>query len=344
MPELRQNLATGEWVIIADQRAKRPEEFRRPPNPRTAEVPDYTPTCPFCPGHEHQSEGLSQFPPEGPWLTRVVRNKFPALEPEGGPRVHRVHGVQRQMSGVGHHEVVIESPVHNQWPALQTTAQIQRVLQAFQDRGLALRHDGRVEQFVFFKNHGATAGTSLVHPHAQLIALPVVPTSHEQRIDSAWRYYDQHGECVHCRMLREELADGSRIVCENEHFVSFIPFAAFSPFHMWILPRQHRADFLQAPPEEVAALADVLRRAMRKLYFGLGDPDFNYVLHSAPVRRRAAGFLHWYLSLIPRVTQAAGFELGSGMYINTAVPEASARFLRGIEDPEGRPLGCHLPD
>jgi UDPglucose--hexose-1-phosphate uridylyltransferase len=334
MAEIRQNLATREWVIIADERARRPEEFIAPDNPRTDAVAAHDADCPFCPGQEVASELVARWPAEGPWQGRIVRNKYPALQWDGGPRRHSFDGVRRRLSGVGHHEVLVETPVHNQWPALQSPEQTAAVLRAFRDRGRALRADARIEQLVFFKNHGASAGTSLVHPHAQLIALPMVSRAQRTRIEEARRHFDDTGACVFCRMLQEELAAGERIVCESPHFVSFVPYAAYSPFHLWVMPRKHASDFLEISDAELLDLGWVLRRALRRIHFGLNDPDFNYVLHTAPMNESRPQCLHWYMAIVPRVSKLAGFELGSGMHINSALPEESARFLRGVHDPE----------
>lgn len=332
MSEIRQNMATKEWVVIATRRARRPEEFVQPTREKTEELPAFDADCPFCPGNEELELEKLRLPAEGEWQLRVVRNKYPALE-EIGPVVRCFDGVHRWIAGVGYHEVVIESRLHNVQPALQSAEEIERTLTALQMRGQAIRQDPRIQQVVYFKNHGPLAGTSLRHPHSQLVALPIVPSNIRDRIEEARRYYDDHGECAICRMRDEEERQGVRMVVAGEHFSAFIPYAAFSPFHLWIVPRRHGSSFLDVPTEEVRDLSHVLRRLLRKLYYGLNDPDYNYVIRSAPEREAANEYLHWYVSVIPRVTQTAGFEMGSGMFINTALPEESAAFLRAIEDP-----------
>jgi len=199
MPELRQNLATREWVIIATERAKRPEEFVQPQKDRVEDRPAFAERCPFCPGNEELDLERLRIPAEGDWLLRVVRNRYPALQEEG-ERARRFEDSNCSISGVGHHEVVVESRLHNTCPALETEAEVERTLQAFQLRGLALRTDTRVEQVVYFKNHGSTAGASLLHPHTQLLGLPVVPYTVRTRMEEARRYFDDQGVCVFCRM------------------------------------------------------------------------------------------------------------------------------------------------
>ena len=333
MSELRQNMATRDWVVVASARAKRPDDYASEKRELTGDRPERDPDCPFCPGNEEPALEIGRVPETGPWQVRVVRNKYPALTPAGEP-VRTAEGVHRCISGVGYHEVVIESPRHNTCLALETPEDVALFLSVFQGRARTLADDARVEHVICFKNHGETAGTSLVHPHAQLVALPVVPHEIRVRAEEARRHFDDNGSCVFCDMLADEVEDGSRVIVESEHFVAFVPFAAPSPFRTWVLPRRHESSFLRATNAELADLAGVLRRVLKKIYVGLSDPDYNYVIRSASVQDQDQDYLHWYVSIIPRVARTAGFELGSGMYINPALPEANADFLRSVrEDP-----------
>jgi len=329
MPELRQNMATKEWVIIATERAKRPEQFIQANKERVEERPAYAANCPFCPGNEELDLERLRLPEQGDWIVRVVQNRYPALR-ESGDRVRHFEGLNPSIAGVGYHEVVVESRLHNTSPATEEVEEIERTLWAFQMRGRAMRADQRIEQIVYFKNHGLSAGASLVHPHAQMLGLPVVPSSIRARIEEAQRHFDDQGECVICRMRQEEEREQLRVVVDSPFFTAFIPFAAFSPFHIWIIPRHHHASFLDAAPEELGDLALLLRAILYKIYVGLNDPDYNYIIRSAPGRESNSECLHWYIALVPRVTRTAGFEMGTGMFINTALPEESARFLRAI--------------
>jgi UDPglucose--hexose-1-phosphate uridylyltransferase len=331
MPELRQNIATKEWVIIATERAKRPEEFVQPHRLLTEHRPGWEAGCPFCPGNEELDLEVMRIPEHGPWQVRVVRNKYPALQREG-ERLRTFKGVNRKISGVGYHEVLIESPSHNTCPALQSTAEVSLMLEAFKIRGREIAQDTRVEQLIWFKNHGERAGTSLSHPHTQLIGLPIVPYHIRARTEEARRYFDDTGRCAMCHMLSDELKDGQRLVAKSQHFAAFVPYAALSPFHTWILPRRHESSFLNATAHELADLGELLRLVLRKLYLGLKDPDYNYVIRSAPLLDPGSEYLHWYVTIVPRVTQSAGFELGSGMFINVALPESSAAFLRAVDE------------
>jgi UDPglucose--hexose-1-phosphate uridylyltransferase len=333
MSEIRQNLATREWVIIATERANRPGEFVDPKRPLCQERPPWVETCPFCPGNEPLTEPSTLcVEEEGRWVLRAFPNKYPALCEV--PDVRRTfQGIERRMSGFGVHEVVVESPRHNLTTALQSDAEVARTLFALRDRGRAMARDRRLMLTIYFKNHGASAGTSLEHPHCQMISLPVVPHHVRARLKEAVVYFDEYGSCVFCDMWRLEQEAQVRIVVDSPHFLAFVPYAAFSPFHTWILPKRHMPLFIQATEEEIEDLGRVLRATLAKLYHGVRDPDFNFVVRTAPLSEEQSRSFHWYVSLVPKVTRAAGFELGTGMFINTSLPEESAKFLREIAVP-----------
>ncbi len=330
MPEIRQSIASKEWVIIATERAKRPHDFIEEGRELTERHETWNAGCPFCPGNEELDLEQMRVPAAGPWQVRAVQNKFPAQD-VSGERERHFTGLQRRLSGVGHHEVIVEAPQHNTSLALMEPEAVARVLRTFQIRGITFAEDPRVEHVIYFENHGPRAGTSAEHPHAQMLGLPLVPYDVRARTDEARRYFDDTGNCVYCDICRSEFSEGARVITANAHFVAFMPYAAFSPFHTWIMPRQHRSSFLVAGPREIEALGEILRDVLRRLYLGLRDPDYNFIIRSAPIRRPAYDFLHWYLSIIPRVSESAGFEMGSGMFINTALPEESAAFLRAVD-------------
>ncbi len=331
MPELRQNLVTKEWVIIATERAKRPDHYIERHKRTTTELsPPLDEHCPFCPGNEEVELELERLPPIGDWQTRVVRNRYPALSEEGEV-IRSMNGMARRISGVGRHEIVVEHPIHNTTLALMEPKEIEIVLKAFYNRGWDMQKDHRIEQIIYFKNHGERAGASMRHPHCQIIGLPVVPNDIRHRVDEARRYFDDTGQCSLCVMLQEELTVQERIVSMSEHFVAFVLYAAPSPFHTWIVPRQHNVSFLYASPQELADLAIVLRDVLRQLYFGLHDPDLNFIIRTAPVSELSNDYLHWYVTVVPRLSRTAGFELGSGMFINPALPTESADYMRKVK-------------
>ncbi len=329
MSELRKNIISRQWVIIATERARRPHQFTREKKVRN-ELPWHVPNCPFCPGNEAETPPETfRLPVAGNWRVRVVPNKFPALTAEG-ELVRTNIGNKRTISGVGIHEIIIETPDHNSTLALMNDAEVERVIEAYLHRYHCTLADSRAEHVTLFKNHGAAAGTSIEHPHSQIIATPIIPGEIRERLESALQFYDESGQCMFCATLKGEQEEGTRVVDENEQFVAFIPFAALSPFHLWIFPKRHCAAFGAINDAEGTALASILRRVLRKLYDGLGDPDYNFVIRTAPKESERLRHYHWYVTIVPRVTQTAGFELGSGMFINMALPEESAQFLRGV--------------
>jgi UDPglucose--hexose-1-phosphate uridylyltransferase len=329
MPELRHNLITGDWVILATERARRPEEFARPRQRKP--VPPFLAACPFCPGNEGQTPGETfhlDDPGDG-WAVRSIPNKYSALAPQDAA-VRREDGIRQSLGGVGFHEVVIETPRHDITIPDLPIEHVEAVLRAFRSRFLAFYADPRIKHVIIFKNHGEAAGTSMEHPHSQIVGTPVIPRLIRIRVEEALRYYGDQGECLYCRTIREEMGGRSRVVSENERFVAFLPYAALSPFHLWIFPKRHGACFGTVPEEEMADLAAILKDTLLRVSVGLDDPDFNIVFRSLSPAEGSVKYFHWYLSLVPRVTRTAGFELGTGMFINPAFPEKSAEFLRGV--------------
>lgn len=330
MPHLRQNLVSRQWVIVSTERARRPNSLIAKEPALPPDLPAYDPECPFCPGNSGADEKeFLRLPADAAWDVRVLANKYPALDRDA-PEERAFDGVQRIMSGFGYHEVVIEGRQHNLSPARADAALLNRTFQAFQQRGLSIGLDERVEYIQYFKNHGRAAGASLPHPHSQLVALPVVPGSARQRAERAITYFDDVGQCVFCSVLNEELERDQRIIASNEHAVAFVLYAALSPFHIWVLPRRHMANFMEAPAADVRGVTDCLHQVLRLLDHGLHDPAYNYVLRSCPLHDRGRDYLHWYVSVVARISTNAGFELGSGMFINPVLPEDSAAFLREV--------------
>ncbi|MFZ2196239.1 MAG: galactose-1-phosphate uridylyltransferase [Thermodesulfovibrionales bacterium] len=329
MSELRLNLITREWVIIATERAKKPEEFRKLKNKKN--LPEYLDSCPFCPGNEQRTpDEIMRIPYGDSWKIRVTPNKFSALSPDLN-RERKNEGGRHTITGFGKHEVIIESPVHNMSIAGMPVDDIADLIRTYRERFEAIYSEPGIEHVIIFKNYGEGAGTSLLHPHSQIIGTPVTPLQVRNRIEEGMRYFDNTGGCLMCSCLNDEISDGRRIIQNTGNFVTFVPFAAISPFHTWIFPKRHCATFSSITEEEVNDLAWHLKTILRKFYAGLEDPDFNYVIRSENPKECKSEYFHWYISIVPRITQTAGFELGSGMYINTSIPEESAEFLRKIK-------------
>ena len=330
MPELRHNILTNQWVIIATERAKRPEEFGKK-NKDKKVIPSFVQTCPFCPGNEKLTPPETfVVPGANGWQVRVTPNKFAALS-YIGERKRFIQGIRRTITGVGIHEVMVETPDHSKTTALLADDEVATILKTSLDRFAFASADPRVAQVTIFKNHGEAAGTSLEHPHSQLIGTPVITSQLRERLINSLRHYDEFGECIFCRLLEVELKEEARLVCETLHFVSLVQYAALTPFSILIMPRRHMACFSEITDAELIDLAHNLRVTLGKLYHGLNDPDFNYVVRTAPTENKGVKYYHWYISIIPRLTRTAGFELGSGMFINVSLPEEDAKFLRGIK-------------
>ncbi len=328
MPELRKDPITGRWVIISTERARRPSDFVRQPVPPPSARP-----CPFCYGNEQKTppEVLAYRTGGGPnqpgWTVRVVPNKFPALGIEGELN-RQGEGMYDKMNGIGAHEVVIESPDHSLTMAGMTDHQLEEVLRAFRDRVNDLKKDIRFRYIVLFKNHGEAAGATLEHPHSQLIALPVIPKRVKEEMDGAKVYFDFKERCVYCDILRQESSAGVRVVAETDRLLVLQPWAPRFPFETWIVPKRHESHFENTQDATLQNLAWVLRTTLRKIDKVLEHPPFNFIVHSAPLQENHLAHYHWHIEVIPKLTKVAGFEWGTGFYINPAPPEESAAFLR----------------
>jgi UDPglucose--hexose-1-phosphate uridylyltransferase len=328
MPELRRDPIIGRWVIIAASRGRRPNDFEI--------VQDYQQagTCPFCPGSEDKTppEILAYYNPgrernKPGWWVRVVSNKFPALEIE--EKLERTgDGMYDKLNGMGAHEVIIETPNHNESLHDMDLKRLEDVIWAYRDRVIDLAKDPRLEYVLIFKNHGAAAGASLMHSHSQLMALPMVPIRVNQEESGARKYFDYKERCVYCDIIRQEAAQKIRVVAENKDFIAFAPFASRSPFEVWVLPLRHSSDFQDILKGEVASLASMMKLVLGKHHRVLDNPPFNFILHTAPLKLPKRPHTHWYIEISPKLTKQAGFEHGTGFYINPTPPEEAAQFLR----------------
>jgi len=330
MPELRKDPIVARWVIIAKERGKRPTDFVIEEDKTTGGF------CPLCEGNEHTtppevlSYGRPGYAPNMPgWRLRVVPNKFPALVIEGNLN-KRGEGMFDEMNGIGAHEVIIETPRHGEAMATMTSGQISLVFQAYRDRMADLARDMRFRYIMIFKNFGRAAGASLEHSHSQLIALPIVPYLIQEEIDSAHRYFTYKDRCVFCDIIHQEQAQGVRVVCENAEFITVCPFAPRAPFEMWVLPKRHESDYVVLDDQRRRLLSDLFLETMRRLDKALPRVPFNFMLHTAPLRTPDLEHYHWHIEILPKLTMVAGFEWGTGFYINPTPPEEAASFLREI--------------
>ena len=328
MPELRKDYVTDTWVVFSPTRAKRPADFDTEPRPTERSK------CPFCPGHEAMTppEILAYRKDGGPnsagWWIRCVPNAYPALQIEG--ELHRrVQQIFHSMNGVGAHEIIVEAPDHDVPLCDVSEFQMQEVITAYRQRYVDLTRDKRFRYILIFKNHGQAAGASISHPHSQLIATPIVPRRVLDEVNAVNHHYDATGgSCIYCEIVETELQERQRIVSENRSFLSLSPYAGRFPFETWILPKRHEMAFEDIGDEERAPLAWMLKDVLGRLYHVLGNPPFNYYIHTAPCDRKEVRY-HWHLEITPRLTPMAGFERGTGFYINPVMPEDAASILRG---------------
>jgi UDPglucose--hexose-1-phosphate uridylyltransferase len=257
----------------------------------------------------------------------VVPNKFPALGIEGDLD-RRAEGMYDKMNGIGAHEVIIETPLHAESLATLPDKRIEDILWAFRDRVMDLRKDRRFRYILIFKNHGEAAGASLEHPHSQLIALPIIPRQVQEELQGAKQYYELKERCIFCDILHQELADGSRVVAENPDFITVSPFAPRFSFETWILPKRHEASFENSTSQCYENLAKMLKLLMGKMDAVLDRPAYNLVIHSSPLNEDNTESYHWHVEIMPKLSKVAGFEWGTGFYINPTSPEEAARYLR----------------
>lgn len=328
MPELRKDPVLGRWIIISRERRKRPTDFPIEPSRGNGGF------CPLCPGNE------SFTPPEvfavrpgglitdGPgWQVRVVPNKFPALIIEGELEREGV-GLYDRMSGIGAHEVIIESPNHEENFADLSPEAMALVFNSYKERTLDLEKDPRFQYVMVFKNHGSAAGASLEHSHSQLIALPILPRMIVSELEGAESHFKYKERCVFCDIIRQEIQQKERVVCESDQFITITPFAPRTPFEMWVLPKKHSSAFYSQNDEELVALAEIFGESLRRLNSCIDNVPYNFVLHTEPLRSGGLEYYHWHFEIVPKLTSIAGFEWGSGFYINPLPPEEAAAYLR----------------
>lgn len=358
MTELRQDYISGQWVIMATERAGRPGSntgkhiyYRE----KTFFEHMQQESCPFCPGNEGMTppallvldeEGSEITPAAGRaeaesiWQVRVIPNKYPALtagegqsesKKRSGPsNIEKAAGNEffRKLEGYGVHEVIIENPSHSAHPGVMPLKQMEIVIEAYFQRFTVLTEDNQNLRYIqIFRNHSREAGASLEHPHSQLLALPLVPGAIEFEMERAYRFFIKQATCIYCLMLEEERSQGRRVVAENDFFTAFMPFASLRPFETWILPRHHQTSFLELCKKERKKLAELLGRVLKMLEEVMPGTPYNYYLHTAPGWAGAMRHYHWHLEIIPKLSVRGGFEVGAGININVVLPEEAAELF-----------------
>lgn len=338
MPELRRDPVVGYWTIISTERSRRPIEYR---SRQIQEGRD----CPFCEGKESGTTAEvfairnNDSASDGPgWSVRVIESKVPLLSSTAETDRYG-QGLYDLMEGVGKHELIIESPKHAHSLDELSLHDLENVVRAYVHRINDLEKDPRFKYALLFKNHGLISGSVqdvIRHTRSQLIAMPITPKRLKEELEATRLYFNRHDRCVFCDILRQEATDGSRVVYQNPGFFAFCPFASRSPFEMWILPKRHSADFGKIPADSFKYLAQCIKQCLSRLRALMDDPPYNIILHTAPYRRTQKGAywqtieedFHWYLQILPRLTRDAGFEWGTGTYINPTPPEDAALLLR----------------
>src|SRR3989344_5114664 len=330
MSEFRQNPITKNWVLIAPARGKRPDQYKT--YSVMHGVPEVDEKCVFCPGSEHTNKEIARVPDNKNWEIRIIENKFASLE---HTNVYRHKEFYVSHSGDGEHDVIITRK-HNEPVALQSISLVELSLKTFIHRIEQLSKDPRLAYVQIFHNHGRDAGASLIHPHYQLLATPIVPPHIHNEILGCYHYYLTNNSCAYCDIIKEEIKLKERLVYESEHFVVISAYASRSPFETWILPKKHGARFEEMTADEVKHLSFVLKVTLGQLYTKLPAPPLNFYTHTMPIRNSnvmhsAYGEkeYHWHLTIFPRITIWAGFEFATGIPVNPIPPEVSTKFFKG---------------
>lgn len=321
--ELRMDLVSNDWVVIATGRARRPESFAKHERAKETVLPK---DCPFCNEDYILKEAIFKtFRADGSWVALSIPNKYPAFTHNGFNK--RKEGPNRIMDGYGYHEVIITYD-HDKQMALFPQDEIRRVVDIYQARYLSLMNQEHIKYVSIFHNHGKEAGASIGHPHSQLIAIPVIDPDMRSSLAGAEAYHTSQGKCVYCTMIEWDLKDGRRIIYENEKFVVLCPFAPQMSFEVRVYPKIHQPYFERLIGKEKGLFADALKVALNKIFQGLKDPAYNFYLHTAPCDGANYDYYHWHVNILPKTAIWAGFELGTGIEISTIEPEKAAEFLK----------------
>jgi UDPglucose--hexose-1-phosphate uridylyltransferase len=326
--ELRQDLVTDDWVVIATGRAKRPKEFAI--GGREPFIEDPKQKCFFCyPEETGQERDVLIYKDErGDWTLRVFPNKYPAFL-RGESVRHLEEGPYFKMDSVGYHEIVVPKN-HSKQLAQMDMLEIAELIDAYQVRYIDLMNKRSVNYIEIFHNHGKEAGASIAHPHSQIMAIPVIAPYTKGELDGAENYFRDNQKCVYCTMIEWEIEHKERIVFENDDFVVFCPFASRAAFEMWVLPKKHKPYFERISNDEKMKAAEALGLAISKIFTKLNDPALNFYIHTSPCDGKDYPHYHWHIEIVPRISIWAGLELSTGIEISTIEPEKAAEFLREV--------------
>ncbi|MEK9180598.1 MAG: DUF4921 family protein [Patescibacteria group bacterium] len=329
MSELRQDPVSGDWIILAPERAKRPHSLVEKKKPKRRPAP--VSSCPFEPQNIVQPEiwpPILSYPNEKNWKVVIIPNKYPALRHFDGCATAIMHGPHSVKTGAGAHDLIVTRD-HNKNFGELPFDEATRVLLILQERYRHLAKDPCNLYTSTFFNWGPTAGATVYHPHYQVLTLPIVPPDVAHSLHGSHRYFKQNGHCVHCNMLKFDLKEKSRIIDRNKYALSLTPFISRAPFEVRVFPLRHRSNFERTPSAEIKAVAAVLQSALKRMKKHLNDPDFNFFIHTAPLKDHKYRYYHWHVELIPQIKILGGFELSTGVDINVVDPEKAASILKG---------------
>jgi len=325
--ELRFDLVSKDWVIIATGRGKRPETFKREKRKRLMITKK---ECPFC-QKDIIKKAVLIYPKNlknpSNWSTIIIPNKYPAFLPYSSLDKKIEGNIYPRMNAIGWHELVVTKN-HDKSLALLEEEKVKEVFNAYQERYLELKRKSYVNYIAVFHNHGPAAGASQPHPHSQIITTPLIDVDLRKALKNAKSYYQRHRECIYCKMNEWEMKVRTRIIAENSDFLAICPFASKAAFQIIITPKKHLPYFEEINETQKKCLAEVFKKALFKIYKGLNDPDYNFYLHTAPSDGKKYPYYHWHWTILPKTAIWAGFEIGSRMEISTIEPEKAARYLR----------------
>lgn len=325
--QLRKDLVSGTWVLFSTKRGKRPD-FSKKEEKKKESAGDKK-NCPFCKENiaEQEKDVLIYLKKDGDWSLKVFPNKFPALSSEYKDINKREHGPFEVIDGVGYHEVLVTEDHEKDIPDMEV-AQVAEILDAYQERYLALMNKRHIRYISIFKNYGREAGASVNHPHGQIVAMPIVDPDVFRSVNGSENYFNSHKECVHCAMIQWERESGKRMLFENEEFIVFCPFVSRVPFEMRIYPKRHLSYFERIKDEQKMELGEAMKFCLSKLKKNLSDPAYNLFLHTAPCNGQTYDHYHWHFEIFPKTNIWAGLELSTGIEVCSIIPERAARMLR----------------
>ena len=337
--ELRKDNLLNRWVVIAKDRARRPTDLAKPRAERSL-----TSICPLCVGNESMTPPAIMLyrningkitPTQDPitgvrpkdWLVRIIPNLYPAFTPPTDEtKVENLFTNPCFRHAIGHHEVIVESPDHNEEPSDASLSQLELVLKAYISRVNELSKKEYIKYVSIFRNYGVEAGASLSHAHSQIIATPMVPTIVQEEQDCSKKFFKEHKKCVFCSIIEEE-RKSPRLILENEEFVVLAPYASVNPLEFWILPKKHASNITNLSETEISVFARTIKATLRGLKNIVNDPPYNYGIHLS-IDPQTADYYHWHLEVYPKLAIWAGFEKSTGLYINTVTPESAAESMR----------------